>query len=347
MHRFRIHLTLRPLPRVRRLLPALLALCCLIHHQPSAPAQDDADRHLGPIVGLASIGETVYSASQGGIFEHSEGHARWILQPPFRVFTLAGRTHPQTKKPILILGGGAPGISGEIAMLDPASGSLVTCRVSDDLVYGVAIHPNGTEVALACADQRVLTMALPALDSSSIHLRHKHTAEARAVAYSADGRHVASGGLDGVLLISTNDSNSEPIVLQEHTAGVECLQFSPDSRLLASGSRDARVRMHSADGRFLRTYSRIGPEAPDSGLGKKPCVWALAWTRDSSALFAGTSRGSLDQLSLTDDSSSQIQSEASGPIFSLQFNTRGQLMIGTEKISTLPPPFRGAGRAYR
>lgn len=261
------------------------------------------------------------------------------MQPPFRVFTLTGGTDPRTSKPILILGGGTPGISGEIATLDPASGGLVTCRVSDDLVYGVAIHPDGTEAALACADQRVLTIALPALDPSSIRLRHKHTAEARAVAYSADGRHLASGGLDGVLLISSNDSNNGPIVLQEHTAGVECLQFSPDSRFLASGSRDARVRMHSADGRFLRTYSRIGPEAPDSGLGKKPYVWALAWTRDSSALFAGTSRGSLHQLSLKDDSSTQIQSEVREPIFSLQFNTRGRLMIGTETISTLAPPF--------
>ena len=328
-----------PLPWARCLLPNLIALCCLIGSLPSAPAQDDVHRHLGPIVALASIGETVYSASQGGIFEHSDGHARWILQPPFRVFTLAGRTHPQTKKPILILGGGTPGISGEIAMLDPASGSLITCRVSNDLVYGVAIHPDGTEAALACADQRVLTIALPSLDLPSSHLRHKHTAEARAVAYSADGRHLASGGLDGVLLLSSEDSATEPIVLQEHTAGVECLQFSPDSRFLASGSRDARVRMHSADGRFLRTYSRIGPEAPDSGLGKKPYVWALAWTRDSSALLAGTSRGSLHELSLTDDSSNQIQSEVRGPIFSLQFNTRGQLMIGTETISTLTPPF--------
>jgi WD40 repeat protein len=75
-----------------------------------------------------------------------------------------------------------------------------------------------------------------------------HPGGALSVAWSPDGRVVASGGIDGVVkvwdpetgLIRAEFRHPEPGA----AAGVTCLAFSPDGRLLASGGADKVIRIH-------------------------------------------------------------------------------------------------------
>lgn len=294
------------------------------------------DRHIGPVAGLASLGDSVYSASQAGIFVHHGEQTEPVCPAPFRITSLAAFIEPNTSRPFLLLGGGEPAESGSVALLDLATKTFSKLRVSGDLVYGVAIHPDAKEAAIACADNRVLTVSIPSLDEASLRLRQRHTSDARAVAYSPDGRHLLSGGLDGVLLLSSTEDQSDPLILQEHTAGIECVQFSSDSKYIASGARDARVRIHTAGGRFVRTFSGLAMERMETGLGKKPYVWALAWNRESSVLVAGTSRGTLHWLSRTDDTFSTVPGPEDSPIYSLCFDSKSRLFIGTETVTVRP-----------
>jgi cytochrome c len=157
-------------------------------------------------------------------------------------------------EPFLVVAGGEPARSGAVAVLTPGGGVHAVRRVADDVVYAVAIAPDGGSIAAGCADGRVLLLA--GKDLRAERVAHRHTAPCRAIAFSPDGALLVSGGLDGTLLLNRRDG-AAPRVLQDHTAGVECLAWSADGALLASGARDGKVRVHDRDGRLLRTYLRL------------------------------------------------------------------------------------------
>ncbi len=74
-----------------------------------------------------------------------------------------------------------------------------------------------------------------------------HSDEARSVAFSPDGKLVASGGRDDLILlwnVATGQPVGEP--LRGHTGWVDAVAFSPDGKLLASASEDGTIRLWDA-----------------------------------------------------------------------------------------------------
>ena len=114
---------------------------------------EETPAHLGPVTGIVVVGGLVYSASQAGFFRE----AKHLAKPPFRVMSMAA------SKPLLLVGGGQPAASGDVAVYDSDGGSLAKRHLGDDLVYSVAVAPDGKTAAAAMADGRVLTFAFPGL----------------------------------------------------------------------------------------------------------------------------------------------------------------------------------------
>jgi WD40 repeat protein len=69
-----------------------------------------------------------------------------------------------------------------------------------------------------------------------------HTEGVDAVALTADGRRVASGGDDGTVQV-WDESSAAPAVMTGSRGSVLAVAFSPDGRLVASGGRDGTVRV--------------------------------------------------------------------------------------------------------
>jgi hypothetical protein len=69
-----------------------------------------------------------------------------------------------------------------------------------------------------------------------------------AIAFSPDGRTLASGGGDGPIRLWEVASGREVRRLEGHTAWVRAVSFSPDGRTLASGGEDGTVRSYTGAG---------------------------------------------------------------------------------------------------
>jgi WD40 repeat protein len=73
-----------------------------------------------------------------------------------------------------------------------------------------------------------------------------HTAAVCSVAFSKDGRRIASASGDRTIRIWDVITGEEALVLRGHTEGVNSVAFSPDGDFLASGSYDKTVRVWDA-----------------------------------------------------------------------------------------------------
>ena len=81
-----------------------------------------------------------------------------------------------------------------------------------------------------------------------------HRDDVLAVAFSPDGRTLASGSRDKTVRLWDTDTGEHLQTLEGHTNGVTCVAFSPDRRTLASGSWDRTVRVWDAEtGQPLQT----------------------------------------------------------------------------------------------
>ena len=287
--------------------------------------------HLGPITGIVTHGDHIYSVSQAGIFRE----AKRLAKPPFRVMSMAGAPRNNTES-LLLLGGGQPAVSGEIAAIDPAKGTLTRRKLGDDLVYSVAVSPDGKTAAAAMADGRVLTFGFPSLATGSVTEANRHQAVVRAIAFSPDGQWLASAGLDGLVLLTPRNPKAKPVVLADHSAGVESLAFAPDSGQLASGSRDGRVRLHTIGGRLLRTFQGVGEPPDATGFGQAPRVLCLDWSE--AGLIGGTSTGYVFRLPSGQGDWQPLHRAKASPVYALG-QAPGQIVAGkTGQLLKLPKP---------
>ena len=145
-------------------------------------------------------------------------------------------------------------------------------------VWSIAVSPTGDTVALGLRDA-ISVRASPQLEDEMARLRHE--GYVRQVAFSPDGRRLASMGGWRIRLWDLNrPSGRVQRELKGHGKEVTSIAWSPDGRFLLSGSLDETVCLWDA-----RTGKQVG--CYDWGTG---AVRSVAFSPDGTTAAVGGSK---------------------------------------------------------
>lgn len=108
---------------------------------------------------------------------------------------------------------------------------------------------------------------------------HGHRNSVRCVAYSPDGRWIASGSTDWTVIVWDAHTGAVRHVLTGHAETVNSVAFSPDGRLILTASKDKTVRLWDAEtGAPVRTL-----------VGHSVEVMRAVFTPDGQTVISGSS----------------------------------------------------------
>ncbi len=71
----------------------------------------------------------------------------------------------------------------------------------------------------------------------------RHSLEVCSIAFSPDGKYLASGSGDKTVKLWSLESQKEVTTLQGHNKSIVSVEFSPDGKYLASSSHDKTVKL--------------------------------------------------------------------------------------------------------
>ncbi len=163
---------------------------------------------------------------------------------------------------------------------------------SAELVNNLMFSPDGRTLASASAlgtiwlwdlNKGNLLTTLTAHEAGA-HELAEVSLDKIGLAFSSDSTLLASGGMDGQVMVSGVSDNPIPLIFTgQHAWRVEALAFSPDGKRLVSGSKDNSIRLWDVE-------TGVGHAVLSGHVGD---VNALAFSTDGLTFISGSTDGTI------------------------------------------------------
>jgi WD40 repeat protein len=152
-----------------------------------------------------------------------------------------------------------------------------------------------------------------------------HSSSVLAVAFSGDGKTLASGGQDKLVKLWDAATGRDLRTLKGHGDWVQAVAFSPDGKLLASGSRDQTIKLWAvATGQELRTLK-----------GHTDAVNAIAFSVDGRVIASGGGDHTIRLWDMTTGRESSTLNGSFGPVLSVSFSPDGRTLASGNLVKAI------------
>jgi WD40 repeat protein len=233
------------------------------------------------------------------------------LAPAHRGTVMAADFTPDGKKLITV------GDDGDINIWDLAkAGKLERSLPASPSLRAAAIAPTGNWVAVGDRQGKVRVFDI-VTDAPRLEFQQETTVTA--LAFSADGMSVASGGTDGKIalwVIPDNGEGRRRTTLPGHTGPVYSLAFSPHGEQLASSGWDGKVIVQDLDS--ATTLHTLTPHSDGT--------WAVEFTPCGLMLVTTGQDGRVTMWDTANGKEVQSLTHHKGAVHTARFGKRGALL---------------------
>lgn len=159
-----------------------------------------------------------------------------------------------------------------------------------------------------------------------LHTNTHHSGAIYALAWSPDGKLLASAGEDCQVCISEALTGKAVFTYQQqHTASVRALAWSPNSKYVASAGNDRTVQIWQAqDGREFSTYRE-----------HRRWVQALSWSPDAKLIASGDASGQIHLWNPRNGQRQSIYRQHHASLHALGFSPDGALIVSGDEDNSL------------
>lgn len=170
---------------------------------------------------------------------------------------------------------------GTVRIWDPAGRQPPVVLTVDGPPLGVAFSPDGRRIAVS-GDGPIRVWDATGRGTPTLLAGHEGTV--KKVAFSPDGRVLASAGTDGTVRVWPVSGPGTPVVLHGNDSYVETVAFSPDGSRVASSHSGSNT---------VRVWSTTGETDPVVLRGHDAAVWSLGFSPDGRRLASASSDGTV------------------------------------------------------